>query len=73
MRARFEDMTLFEVQQRTANEGQAQRGKPVYFNRPWTQLHDEMRMAEVKKVGDLPAPLLKSLRATIVRSSSPAG
>src|SRR5205085_88423 len=38
----FEDMTVEQVHQRTASEGVVQRGKPLYADRAWTQLHDEM-------------------------------
>jgi len=60
---RFEEMTLAQVQARTACEGQVQRGKPVYFNRPWTRVHDEMRNAEVTTVGELPDALIAALRS----------
>ena len=63
MRPRFEDMTIEQVHARAGLEGQVQRGKPLYFNRPWTQLHDEMLNAEVKRVSDLPASRVKALRA----------
>jgi hypothetical protein len=63
MPSRFEDMTLAQVQARTAGEGQVQRGRPVYFERPWTQVHDEMRNAEVTTVGELPDALIDALRS----------
>jgi hypothetical protein len=63
MRPRFEDTTIEQVHLRTGHERQVQRGKPLYFNRPWTQLHDEMLNADVKRVGDLPASRVKALRA----------
>ena len=63
MRLRFEDMTVAQVHERAGSEGKVQRGKPLYFNRPWTQLHEEMLDAEVKRVGDLPLSRVNALRA----------
>jgi len=71
MRPRFEDMTIEEVHARAGHERQVQRGKPLYFDRPWTQLHDEMLNAEVKRVGDLPASRVKALRAATRASTEP--
>lgn len=62
MPTKFENMTLPEVHVRTASEGPVQRGKPLYFNRPWSQLHDEMVDAEVKRIGDLPESRIQALR-----------
>jgi hypothetical protein len=64
MRTDFEEMTLTQVHEQAVSEGQVQRGKPLYFDRPWTQLEDEMLIAEVHQVGDLPASRVKVLRAT---------
>ena len=60
---KFEDMTVEQVHQRTATEGPVQRGKPLYADRAWTQLHDEMIDGEARTVGDLPSARTRALRA----------
>ena len=54
MKLRFEEMTVEQVQARAASEGSVKRGKPLYADRAWTQVHDEMLNNGVKRVGDLP-------------------
>jgi hypothetical protein len=61
--AKFEAMTVAHVQTRAASEGAVQRGKPLYADRPWTQLHDEMVDREALTVGDLPRSRIRALRA----------
>jgi hypothetical protein len=61
----FEQMTVAQVHAETAGEGQVQRGKPLYANRPWTQLHDEMIDNEARTVGDLPRARVRALRPAI--------
>jgi hypothetical protein len=56
-------MTVEQVHQRTASEGAVQRGKPLYADRAWTQLHDEMVDGEARIVGDLPSARTRALRA----------
>jgi hypothetical protein len=67
---RFEEMTIAQVHARSAGEGQVQRGKPLYANRPWTQLHDEMIDGEAETVGDLPRARVRALRAAIKAQST---
>jgi hypothetical protein len=62
MSAKFEAMTVAQVHARAASEGAVQRGKPLYADRPWTQLHDEMVNREVRMVGDLPRARIRALR-----------
>jgi hypothetical protein len=62
---RFEDMTVAQVHAECAGEGQVQRGKPLYADRPWTQLHDEMIDREVRTVGELPRARVRALQAAI--------
>ena len=59
----FEDMTVEQVHLRTASEGGVQRGKPLYADRAWTQLHDEMVDGEARTVGDLPRARTRALHA----------
>jgi hypothetical protein len=50
----FDAMTFEEVSERAAAEPAAEAGKPEYFERPWSQLRDEMTTESAKTVGDLP-------------------
>ena len=63
MSTKFEAMTIAQVHTRTAGEGAVQRGKPVYANRTWTQVHDEMVECDAQTVGDLPRTRIRALRA----------
>jgi hypothetical protein len=54
-RLEFERLSLKDVLHRAHGEGSAQRGKPLYFDRPWSQVRDEMDGAEVRTVGALDA------------------
>ena len=62
MRAKFEEMTVAQVRREAASEGTVQRGKPLYADRPWTQLHDEMVNREVQTVADLPRARIRVFR-----------
>jgi hypothetical protein len=69
---RFEDMTVAQVHAQAAHEGQVQRGKPLYADRPWTHLHDEMVDSEVSTVGQLPRARRRALHTAIkARSARP--
>jgi hypothetical protein len=59
----FEAMTEAQVQALTAREGAVQRGKPLYADRAWTQVHDEMVDSDARTVGDLPPARIRTLRA----------
>jgi hypothetical protein len=59
----FEAMTEAQVQALTAREGAVQRGKPLYADRSWTQVHDEMVDGDAQIVGDLPRARVRALRA----------
>ena len=63
MSVKFEDMTVAQVHVRTASERPVQRGKSLYANRTWTQLHDEMVDSDARTVGDLPRARVRALRA----------
>ena len=52
MSTEFEAMTEAQVQALTAREGGAQRGKPLYADRTWTQVHDEMIDGDARTVGE---------------------
>jgi hypothetical protein len=65
MKLSFEEMTVAQVHVRAASEGGVQRGKQLYADRAWTQVHDEMVDHGAKKVGDLPRSRVRALRAQI--------
>ena len=52
--AEFEALTFDEVQDRAAGESDPAPGMPDYYDRPWTQMRDEMIAAAAKVVADLP-------------------
>lgn len=64
-REEFEMMSVKQVLMRARNEGPVQRGKPLYLNRPWTQLLNEMEEAEVKTVGALTAKRIDLLHDSV--------
>ncbi len=70
MSVKFEDMTVEQVHIRTAGEGQVQRGKPLYADRPWTQLHDEMVDSEAVTVRELPRSRIRALHAATKAQSA---
>jgi len=57
----FERMTAQQVRALASREGQVERGKPLYFQRPWQQVLDEMDDAEVRTVGALNAARVRTL------------
>ena len=57
----FERMTARDVRLHARDEGNVQRGKPLYFERPWQQILDEMDDAEVRTVGELNAARVRTL------------
>ena len=57
----FERMSSEQVRAHARDEGQVQRGKPLYFERPWQQVLDEMDDAEVGTVGGLNAARIRTL------------
>ena len=63
MSTEFEAMTEAQVQALTAREGPAQRGKPQYADRSWTQVHDEMFDSHAQTIGDMPRARIRALRA----------
>ena len=60
-REEFERMSAQEVRRRASNEGGVQRGKGLYFQRPWQQVLDEMEDAGVRTVGGLNAARVRTL------------
>jgi hypothetical protein len=68
--AKFEAMTVAQVNARAASEGRVQRGKRLYADRPWTQLHDEMVDRDALTVGDLPRARIRVLRAAVRAQSA---
>jgi hypothetical protein len=69
-RQEFETMNVKQVLMRARNEGPVQRGKPLYFNRPWTQLLNEMEDAEVKTVGALTSRRISELHSSVDNRSA---
>ena len=65
MAVKFEDMTIGQVRARAAAEGGVQRGKPLYADRPWTRVRDEMTDSGAKVVSDLPRARVRALRAAV--------
>jgi len=70
MAVKFEQMTMAQVHARAADEGGVQRGKPLYADRPWTQLRDEMHDRGAKAVSDLPRARIRELHAAIKAKST---
>jgi hypothetical protein len=73
MSTEFEAMTEAQVQALTAREGGAQRGKPLYADRSWTQVHDEMIDGDARTVGDLPRARIKALQAATKAQAASLG
>ena len=65
MSVKFEQMTMAQVSARATAEVGVQRGKPLYADRPWTQVRDEMLDRGAKAVSDLPRARIRALRAAI--------
>jgi hypothetical protein len=57
----FERMTAQQVRVYARGEGRVQRGKALYFERPWQQILDEMDDADVRTVGELNAARVRTL------------
>jgi len=60
-REEFEQMTARQVRMHAQSEGNVQRGKALYFGRPWQQVLDEMDDAGVRVVGELNSARVRSL------------
>jgi hypothetical protein len=54
-------MSVQKVRLMASAEGGVQRGKPLYFERPWQQVLDEMEDAGVRTVGALNAARVRTL------------
>jgi len=63
-------MTVEQVYQRTEREGAVQRGKPLYADRAWTQVCDEMVDSEARTVGDLSPARIRVLRAATTEQAT---
>jgi hypothetical protein len=60
-RDEFEQLTTQQVRVHARGEGAVQRGKALYFERPWQQILDEMEDAGVRTVGDLAPTRIRTL------------
>jgi hypothetical protein len=58
-------MTAQQVRRNASGEGKVQRGKSLYFERPWQQTLDEMENANVRTVGELNAARIRTLYEAI--------
>jgi hypothetical protein len=57
----FEQMSVGQVMSRARVETPVQRGKPLYYDRPWSQVLDEMDHARVRTVGALDPTRVEAL------------
>jgi hypothetical protein len=64
-REQFERMTAQQVRHNASSEGSVQRGKSLYFERPWQQTLDAMDDANVRTVGELNAAQVRTLYEAI--------
>ncbi len=64
-RKEFERMTAQQVRRNASSEGNVQRGKPLYFERPWQQILDAMEDANARTVGELNAARIRTLYEAI--------
>ena len=60
-RDEFELMTAQQVRRNASSEGKVQRGKPLYFERPWQETLDAMEDANAGTVGELNAARIRTL------------
>ena len=65
LRQNFELMTAQQVRMHARGEGTVQRGRPLYFERPWQQVLDEMTDAGVRTVGELNAARVRTLYESV--------
>ena len=54
-------MTAQQVRIQARGEGGVQRGKSLYFERPWQQILDEMEDAGARSIGELNAARVRTL------------
>lgn len=64
-RVKFEEMSRTEVSSHAREENGVQRGKPLYYDRPWSRVLDEMEDADVRTVGALDAVRIAELHEGI--------
>jgi hypothetical protein len=57
----FESMTAQQVRVQARGEGTVQRGKSLYFERPWQRVLDELEDADVRTVGELDDASVRTL------------
>ena len=70
-RDEFEQMSKADVFSHAREEKGVQRGKPLYYGRPWSQVLDEMEDAEVRTVGALTPRRITVLHEAFRPSSTP--
>lgn len=66
-RDQFEKLSVKEVRNRALREKPVQSGKPLYHDRPWSELLDEMDGAEARTVNALSGTRIEALHAAISR------
>ena len=69
-RAEFAQMTAPQVRIHARGEGKVQRGRALYFERPWQQILDEMEVADVHTVGELNAARVGELYEAVSGSDT---
>jgi hypothetical protein len=60
-RGEFERMTAQQVRLHARGEGGVQRGKSLYFERPWQRVLDELEDEGARTVGELNAARVRTL------------
>ena len=66
-RDEFERMSVKDVMGLARAEDSVQRGKPLYYGRPWSHVLDQMDEAGVRTVGALDAALIAELHEELGR------
>ena len=69
-RDEFEQMNRTDVHNHAREEKGVQRGKPLYYGRPWSQVLDEMEDADVRTVGALGLTRITTLHAAVSPAST---
>lgn len=64
-RDEFEQMNRTDVHNHARDEKGVQRGKPLYYDRPWSRVLDEMDDAEARTVGALSSTRITTLHESV--------
>lgn len=69
-RDEFEQMNRTDVHNHAREEKGVQRGKPLYHDRPWSRVLDEMDDAEACTIGALGSTRITTLHESISPAST---